>query len=307
MSYRIGRLLTAGLITLMLIMAVLPSNALAGGSMGARQMLIFYYDLINARDYANAYARWVNPPQTYAQFVAGYADTATITTYFGGFQSFGTGRIEGRVAGILVGTHWNGTQTAYSGCYDVRYNDDATGIGQWSILGGNFTPMAYVPISGARDDGGISALLGSINCLPRYNPDGSYVAVQYMLSDYVDAVNRGDWARAYAFWDVQSPIRQTYEQFVNGWTTTVETVLFYGNYQFSGTTRAAEVGRIPVVMMGYHTDGSLAAYQGCIGVYFDPGTMPSQWRIWNAYLAPMVLVTTPTDAQIAGALNAACY
>jgi len=307
MPNRFRRLLTAGLLMLALVTALLPSNALAGGSVGARQMLILYYDQINVANYPAAYAQWINPPQTYQQFVAGYADTLSVTPYFGGFQALAPGSLDGRVAGVLVGSHRDGTQVAYSGCYDVRYNDTATGTAQWLILGGNFTPLPYIPISGVRDDGGIGALLGSIACLPRTNPDGTYVTVQYMLVDYIDAVNRGDFVRAYGFWDAQSPIRQSYDQFVNGWTTTVETVLFYGNYQYSGTTRAAEIGRVPVVMMGYHTDGSLVAYQGCLGVTLPGGPTAGQWRLWNAYLAPMVFATTPSDTQIATALSASCY
>jgi hypothetical protein len=32
-----------------------------------------------------------------------------------------------------------------------------------------------------------------------------------------------------------------------------------------------------------------------------------QWRIWDAYLSPMAFTATPSDAQIAVALNALCY
>jgi hypothetical protein len=302
MPYRLRRLLTAVLFTLALAVTVVPGHTLAGGSIGPRQMLAEYYNQINFRNYGVAYQQWVNPPQTYASFVAGYADTASVTTYFGGFQAFGPGRVDGRVAGILVGAHWDGSQVAYSGCYDVRYNDNVSGFGQWTITGGNFTPMSYVPLSGAQDDGGISQILGGINCLTRTNADGSYTTVQSMLVDYFDSINRGDFGRAYGFW--ANP-QQTYQEFVDGWATTVETVMFYGNYWYGGNFYAAETGRVPVVLMGYHTDGSLAAYQGCIGVNY--ASVVPQWRIWNAYLTPMVFTTTPDDAAITAALYAACY
>ncbi len=302
MRYHFRRLLTVALIVMALV-TILPGQALAGGSLGPRQMMIAYYDAINSGNYLFAYQQWVNPPQTYAQFVAGYANTVSVTTYFGGFQAAGPGRLDGRMAGILVGTHRDGSQVAYSGCYDLRYNASGTGIAQWSILGGNFTPLSFIPAYGARDDGGIGDMLGGINCLDRYNVDGSYRSVQNMLVDYFDAINRGKYQQAYNFW-ANPP--QTYLDFANGWMTTIETVAFYGNYQVTSSMNAAEGGRVPVMLMGYHTDGSQVAYQGCIGVSFNYAAVP-QWRIWNAYLSPVAFTTTPTAAQVTAALNAACY
>lgn len=303
MANRLRRLSVALLIALFLVVTLAPGRVLAGGSIGPRQMLITYYDQINMGNYMAAYQRWVVPPHAYGNFVAGYADTASVTVYFGGFQASAPGGTDGRVPGILISTHWDGTQTAYSGCYAVRYNDDATGFGQWSITGGAFNRMSFVPISGARDDGGIGDLLGNIQCLSRYNADGSYTTVQNMLVDYFDAINRGKYERAYSFW--ANP-RQNFQDFANGWMTTIETVMFYGNYQSSRNPVSAETGRVPVVLMGYHTDGSLVAYQGCIGVNYNTAAAP-QWRIWDAYLSPLAFTATPSDAQVAAALNASCY
>jgi hypothetical protein len=302
MSTHFRRLLTALLIVMALV-TMLPGQALAGGSIGPRQMMIFYYDAINSGNYALAYQQWVNPPQTYAQFVAGYADTVSVNMYFGGFQAAGPGRLDGRMPSILVGTHSDGSQVAYSGCYDLRYNGGGTGISQWSVLGGSFTPMAFIPAYGARDDGGIGDLLGGINCLDRYNPDGSYQFAQGMLIDYFDAINRGKFQQAYSYW--ANP-QQNFQDFANGWMTTVETVAFYGNYQASGSLNTAEGGRVPVMLMGYHTDGSLVAYQGCIGVNYNIAATP-HWRIWNAYLSPVAFAATPTAAQVTAALSASCY
>jgi hypothetical protein len=301
MLYHFRRWMAAALIVMALV-TVMPGHALAGGSIGARQMLIAYYDAINTGDYSLAYQQWVNPPQTYADFVAGYADTVSVNAYFGGFQAYGPG-VTGGVAGILVGTHRDGSQVAYSGCYDLAYNGSGTGFGQWSILGGNFTPLSFIPAYTAQGDGGIGDLLGEINCVNRTNADGSYTTPQNMLVDYFDSINRGKYQRAYSFW--ANP-QQTYLDFANGWMTTMETVMFYGYYQYGGNPAAAEVGRVPVVLMGYHTDGSQVAYQGCIGVNYNRLASP-QWRIWDAYLTPMAFSITPTDAQITAALSAACY
>ena len=53
-------------------------------------------------------------------------------------------------------------------------------------------------------------------------------------------------------------------------------------------------------------DGSVVAFQGCLGVNFD-ATLTRRWSLYTAYLQPLVSVTMPGSDTIAAALNAACY
>ncbi|MCD4684474.1 MAG: hypothetical protein K8S97_00870, partial [Anaerolineae bacterium] len=111
--------------------------AAAGGNSGPQAMLTaYYYNHINQRDYWTAYQQWDQHPQTYAQFVAGYAETSFVLAYFGAYQARGPHLLEGSVPGVLIGSHADGTQIAYAGCYTVRYNPDGTGIAQWKITDG---------------------------------------------------------------------------------------------------------------------------------------------------------------------------
>jgi hypothetical protein len=57
-------------------------------------------------------------------------------------------------------------------------------------------------------------------------------------------------------------------------------------------------------MLGYHTDGSQVAYQGCLGVSYST-TYPMYWGLYGSYLYP--LAVPPTSASIATALNGVCY
>jgi len=285
------------LITMILIGVAAPGRALAGGNIGPREMLTLYYDNINARQYESAFNQWINPPDTYANFVAGYADTSFVSAYFGGFQPGYIGGIQGRVPGVLIGYHTDGGTVAYSGCYELAYNPGTTGIIQWRIADGNFQPMGYVPTENA-----IPQVLDR-SCYTNYLADGVYTSAQAMLVDYFSAVNRGDYVAAYSLW---TQPRQTYDAFVAGWATTTETVMFYGAYQFSGTYNAAESGRVPVVLLGYHTDGSMEAYQGCIGVSYS-AYATVRWSLWNAYLQPLPYTVTPDFASITAVLSASCY
>lgn len=293
------RLVAMLLVVIVIVLAVAPGSAAAGGALGPRAMLYAYYGLINARSYWPAYQQWVSPPQTYAQFVAGYGDTASVVAYFGGFQPGAITAIEGRVPGVLIGYRSNGTVAAFSGCYSVRYNPAASGMAQWLITGANFQPMPIIP----TDTATIWQQALDMWCYGDPGFAGSYSSVQQMLLDYIEAVNRADYGDAYALW-ANPP--QTYEQFVVGWADTTETVLFYGAYQYSGVYGVGETGRVPVVMMGYHTDGSLVAYQGCLGVSYDAALL-RRWSLWRTYLRPMVFSTTPDTYAVFNALAASCY
>ena len=288
----------AALLILAVIGAVgVPGRALAGGSVGPRQMLTSYYTLINSRNFAAAYSQWAGPTQTYQEFVQGYADTTYVSAWFGSFQVGFIGAQNGRVPGVLVGSHTDGSVVAYTGCYDLAYNPNATGMAQWPITGANFQPLSAVPTTGE-----ISQLITQ-SCYGQYTPQGTYSTVQARLVDYVAAINLGDYARAYAIW--ASP-QQTYQQFVSGWADTAETLLFYGAYQYSGVYGYGEIGRVPVVMMGYHTDGSLVAYQGCLGLSYNAYNS-QQWGLWASYVQPMAFSVTPGAYAIAQALTASCY
>ena len=267
--------------------------------MGPRAMLTAYYDLINARNYWPAYQQWTNPPQTYTDFVAGYGDTSYVRAYFGGFQAGWANSTDGRVPGVLIGYRTNGTVAAFSGCYFVRYNPAATGMAQWTITGANFTEMAAVPV----DETTIWQQTLDMWCYTPPAVPGTYGSVQQMLVDYFEAVNRRDYAEAYALW--LNPV-QTYADFVNGWADTTETVMFYGAYQFSGVYGALEAGRVPVVLMGYHTDGSLVAFKGCLGVNYDTA-LPRRWSLYATYLEPLPFAVTPDAYSIGVALGASCY
>ncbi len=292
------RVVIVGLLAALLL-AMVPAHVSAAGPIGPRAMLYAYYDLINARNYWPAYQQWINPSQTYADFVSGYGDTSFVRAYFGGFQAGWARSTEGRVPGILIGYRTNGTVVAFSGCYDVRYNPGGSGMAQWLITDGNFTEMAAVPVSEAV----IWQQTLDMWCYSPPAVPGSYASVQQMLVDYFEAVNRGDYADAYALW--ANPV-QTYADFVNGWLDTTETVMFYGAYQFGGVFGSAETGRVPVVLLGYHVDGSLVAFQGCLGVNYNTA-LARRWSLWAAYLQPLPFTLTPDTYAISLALNTPCY
>lgn len=299
-------------ISLILIGSVLFSvigaalgHVLAGGNIAPRNMLVQYYGYINARQYAPAYQQWINPPQSYDNFVAGYANTASVQARFGGFQPAAAGSLDGAVPGILVGVDLNGSPSAYYGCYFLRYNDTVSGLAQWMITGANFTQVQVAvgtaPSQFLIDTDCYHLNVGSNGGVGQVVPD---TTVEQMLANYYNTINLLEYPNAYGFW---ASAQQTYQDFANGWSTTSETVFFFGTYQpYTGPYATNETGRIPVVLLGYHTDGSLVAYQGCLGVNFS-AIRPGGWALWASYVQPMPFTMTPGRMAMAQALGAACY
>jgi hypothetical protein len=74
------------------------------------------YNAIDHGDYRLAFSLGLaEPGQSYANFVAGYAQTASVTVTITGVQG-------GAVAVTLEATQKNGTQDDYSGTYNVSGN-----------------------------------------------------------------------------------------------------------------------------------------------------------------------------------------
>jgi len=276
--------------------------ASAGGFLSPSQYMNAYYDLINSRNYGAAYVEWRNPPQTYEAFVAGYADTQRVQGYFGGLQPGDANSLVGGVPSVLYGYRTNGTVAAYTGCYYLLYNGGAggaSGTALWSIVSANLNALSYVPTLDGAD-----ALIKSTECIPRRDARGSLNSVYSLLGEYYDRINNRDYGAAYGLW--RSP-SQTYNQFVAGFANTREVAMFYGSYQYGGAANTYEAGRIPVMLFGFHTDGSVVAYRGCFRLNFDPWRAPN-WAIIGANLAPLSTDYGAPDRQtVLNAMAAACY
>jgi len=267
----------------------------AGGALGPRQVMTAYYAAINARDYATAYSLWIRPMQTYANFVAGYATTASAQAFFGGLQTGYPGSTTGYLPAFLVGTHFDGTQEIYQGCYTMTYNPAESGIRSWLIAGARTWRIAALPTGTTLAD----AL--TFDCLQRRDAAGSYTTPQAMLSDYYAAINAQNFARAYSLWAAP---QQTYAQFAAGFADTSEVVMFSGITQWNPHF-TAEAAALPVVLLGYHTDGSVVAFEGCLRVANT--TTPTRWGLLGADLRPMPIVYMPGQAEVVARLAQPCY
>lgn len=115
-------------------LTILPVAGLAPASPNeGDKTLSAYFDAINDQNYAAAYALWVESLPTgptyrpsYASFSAGYFNTRAIAVYPGAYIPVALVGLSGWQPVVLVGLETNGTITAYSGCYGLRYIGDAS-------------------------------------------------------------------------------------------------------------------------------------------------------------------------------------
>ena len=110
-----------------------------------------YYNAINLKDYERAYSYFRGAPNPdpsvappYSQFVAGYADTASVTLAVGKVQEdAGAGNIYASIPVVLTAKHTDGSTHVYAGCYILHRVSD--GISQdpndelWSIQSAKLT------------------------------------------------------------------------------------------------------------------------------------------------------------------------
>lgn len=119
--------------------------------------LLAYYNAINNRDYATAYAMWLHPlpgPKpngapahdyrpNYSDYVAGYGDTVFVNLYMGDYvetgASAGHSYLNGLLPAVLVGQHTDGSFVAYYGCYVMGILTNPPGA--FGIVSGRFLSL----------------------------------------------------------------------------------------------------------------------------------------------------------------------
>jgi hypothetical protein len=128
---------------------------------GPVELLQSYYNAINRREYERAYSYWESPgtsvnstPPVYAQFVKGYATTASVVLTTGmasGQGAAGSAFVD--VPVVLVATNTNRTHQTFYGCYTVRRANPAIATGSsWHIY--------TARIKNAPANAGVNSLLG---------------------------------------------------------------------------------------------------------------------------------------------------
>ena len=133
-------------------------------------------------------------------------------------------------------------------------------------------------------------------------------AAAAQLRRYYDAINRRDYAAAYAL--LEAPA-QSFEQFAAGYRDTAHVDLALGRPEANNA--AGHLGLdIPTVLLARQTDGTLRGYAGCYTLVtlnphlVPPGMLPPPWKIATAEIHPLPGLVSLSDPAAAAALDGPC-
>jgi hypothetical protein len=89
-----------------------------------------------------------------------------------------------------------------------------------------------------------------------------YALPKVLLLGYYNAINLRDYQAAYNLWVTP---RQTFQDFAGGFNDTLRVEPYFSDLQPSNPS-SVESGRVPAVLLAYHTDGKINAFYGCFWV-----------------------------------------
>jgi hypothetical protein len=283
-------------------------------------LLLGYYNAINMRDYPAAYNLWVRPTQTFQDFAGGFNDTLRVEPYFSDLQPSAQSSAEsGRVPAVLLAYHTDGKINSYYGCLWVSNNNP--GITGYRIVGADLRVLSEKQFP---DTATMEQYL-AINCftmtIPTPTP-GNYVNLppdraRPVITAYYDAINRRDYASAYAMWLKPLPgpkpngapaldYRLPFDQFVAGYAKTAYINIYTGEYNETGASMGHSYlnGALPMVLIGQQTDGSVDSYYGCYVMGWLPN---STLGIVSGKFLPFTRGEVPDGRAILRVLQTDCF
>lgn len=236
--------------------------------------VISYYQALDDRDYAGAYAAWAGggraSGQSYDAFREGYASTNRSALLVTGTQASGAGvdvRVDVRAVREAPGGQ---VVEEYRGQYRLVQEAGAWRIESATI--GKVEPLPALPA--ALDDP--SALLAA----------------------YAAALSGGNYASAYTYWDDNGRASgQSFAEFAAGFAATQKTTMVAGAPRMGGAAGSV-YATIPVVVLGEQKDGGTSVFCGTYDLrrlnvppYGELG-----WRLYSGDLQP-IAGARPGDAQ----------
>jgi len=261
----------------------LPAPPVATDTAPAVQTVLDYYDAINQRAFDRAYRLWAGDGaasgQTFAQFQQGFTSTV-------------------RVA-VLLGTPERpdaaGDVSVPVGVYAV-VNDASSTIGQRvQQFRGTYT-VAPGTAAWQLASASIAQVTGALPPVALREPD-------VLVRSYYEAINRGDIASAYTFWeDFGRASGQTFAQFAQGYANTDHVTVDLGQIQ-SDAAAGNLYATVPVVIVATQRDGAQRAFCGTYLLHRAniPPLDLLGWRISRATITPTTRVHPSGDQ-----LNAVC-
>ncbi|NOZ51440.1 MAG: hypothetical protein GXP37_15550 [Chloroflexi bacterium] len=220
----------------------------------AVNLLTSYINAINRREFARAFAYWENPPQTFADFAAGFADTSNVRLILSPPIAYegAAGSQYITIPTLLLATHNDSSEHFFRGEYVARRtNPDMAGHPtDWGLFNASMEEVSGATLAPWLPE-------SSSPPPPAYGDRRDGVNT---LAAYYNAINRGEYERAHSYWQ-EAP--QSLADFAAGFADTSWVTLALIPPQEETETAGNVISRIPVFLLARHHDGSRHYFYGC--------------------------------------------
>jgi hypothetical protein len=252
------------------------------------QVIVSFFNAINAHEYARAWGYWRNPTDslgTFDAFVAGYSDVVSVELAFGQITGdAGAGQMYYTVPVLLKATKADSSQAHYAACYVVHLAQPGN-FGEPPI-----DPMAItrggaetVDLSASDDSvlatactgypaggnpvatGGTSLDIGADNYLDdRSDPVAT-------ISSLLNALNRKEYVRAYSYFDHPDTFPGAYDAYASGFANTASIRVTFAAVTADGAAGSVFY-TVPLVERVTTTTNTQQTFAGCYTVrHTQPG------------------------------------
>lgn len=243
-----------------------------------------YYDAINQRDYTTAYSYWETPPggASLEQFIRGFATTNRVAAFvrLPVVVGVGAGNAYAQVPMLLAAQQTDGSERYFAGCITTHKVNVPEGNAtepdpNWRLSSSNIRRVTTFDIT--RLD------TACPDAQPAVSPYDNRLSPIELLTSYFDAVQTGDYSRAYNYWE--TPPVPSLAAFAQGYADTrAVTVILRLDMYLEGAAGSVYMN-MPTLLIATNTDGSVQRFTGCFvarrsnvpqGDVLDPN-----WRLFS--------------------------
>lgn len=233
------------------------------------------YNALNLGDFERAYTYYDPPPTaTFEEYREAYATfgSAIIAVEPPGFVSGEGATMTSQVPTLLFVSNTDSTTQVFAGCFTLRPGErepDRWFVAESSLLA--------LPESEPQ----LSALGATAGCESRVGPgtvldDRSSPAA--VLASLVNALNRGEFERAYGYW-ASPPGGQTLEEYAGGFAETQSTLVAIAPPEPALTEAGNERADIATLLAITRAEGNVEYFAGCYVARRPAGDPAAPWRL----------------------------
>jgi hypothetical protein len=205
----------------------------------AVQVVLDYYIAIAQKQYDQAYGLWAQngaaSGQTRSKFKQGYANTAGLSVLLDhATVSADAVTVPITILSVLNNSDQTQQPQRFAGIYTLRQEGGGWRIASATIAQGNASA----------------------------EPPASIGDALRVLQAYYQAIDEGNYPRAYTYWESNGTAsQQSYTVFVEGFANTDRVTLATGQAQTNGAAGSV-YAEVPVVVLGQQRDGSRQSFCG---------------------------------------------